>query len=307
MRTMSADVTSAAATLSLALAAAGLARASTVNPLADFNGITFQDFRTTADVEGRLLVGRDLLGSGTLAKNLSATNTDTTIVRRNVNGSFNLQAGNLRLGGTRTGSFNFNGGGTTVADASIGNLVADVESQLRTLSAGLAATTANSVFTLPSGQPAGVTFNAAPNAQGVAIFNVSGDLFSSNLVQSIDIALNNAAEVIINVSGTNINVSGGNFTNVFNSFQARSSVLWNFYEAETLNIDRAFSGSILAPDAHLTGNSPIDGSVAVFSANFSGELHLAPFTGSFDPFIPAPGVAPALAAAGLVAARRRRA
>ncbi|MDX9910770.1 MAG: choice-of-anchor A family protein [Phycisphaerales bacterium] len=288
-----------------AAATATVASASIVNPMADYSLITFQDFRTTSDVEGRMLVGRDLLGSGTLVKNLPTGNFDGVTVGRDVNGNFNLQAGNLRYGNSRTGSFNFNGGGVAIQDPGAGSIVPSIEAMLRNTSTLMAALSPNSSVTPLGVQPAGITFTASPDANGVAVFSIDASLLSSNLAQSFDIVLNGATDVIINVAGSAANVAGGNFNGNFNTPAARSAIIWNFHEASTINVDRGFSGSILGVDATLTGNSPIDGSVAVFSADIHGELHLPTYGGNFGG-VPSPAGSAVLGFAGLIASRRRR-
>ena len=288
-----------------AAATATVASASIVNPMADYSLITFQDFRTTSDVEGRMLVGRDLLGSGTLVKNLPTGNFDGVTVGRDVNGNFNLQAGNLRYGNSRTGSFNFNGGGVAILDPGAGSIVPPIEDLLRDTSTLLAGLSANSSVTPLGAQPGPITFTASPDANGVAVFTIDGSLLSSNLAQSFDIVLNGATDVIINVAGAAINVGGGNFIGNFNTPAARGAVLWNFHQAGTINVDRGFSGSVLGVDATLTGDSPIDGSVAVRSADYRGELHLPTYGGNFGG-VPAPAGSAVLALAGVIASRRRR-
>lgn len=287
----------------VAAIAAGIGSAA-ANPLAEFNGIILNNFNAASDVEGRLLVGGNLTGAGTLAKNLAPGAFDSVLVAGNINGNFNAQAGNLRLSGSRNGSFNFNGGGSQINDPTLPAFVDSVEAQLRASSSFLAGLAATGTVVAPVGQPAGVTFNAVPGAGGVAVFNIDAALLSSNLVQNFNINLNGAAAVIINVSGSAVSINGGNFDGNFTNALGRTGVLWNFYEATTLDINRGFGGSILALDAHLTGNSPIDGAVAVGSADYRGEFHIAPFGGPF--LVPSPATAGLLAMGGLAAARRRR-
>jgi len=88
--------------------------------------------------------------------------------------------------------------------------------------------------------------------------------------------------VIINVNGTNIN---------FNSAMApsmealRPNILWNFYQATNITINGAFSGSILAPYAHVNApNGLLYGQVFVRSWTGPLEVHYVKFTGCI-PFI----------------------
>lgn len=83
-------------------------------------------------------------------------------------------------------------------------------------------------------------------------------------------------KVIINVPGVNVTVGyidwlmkSEDYTKTFNS----SQVLYNFYEAETLNISGALFGSVLAPKADVTGNyGVIDGQLVANS--FYGNIEL---------------------------------
>ena len=50
---------------------------------------------------------------------------------------------------------------------------------------------ATNTVTLPSGQPAGVTFNCVAGGSGIAVFSVNGNsLFQNNLVQQMSINMN---------------------------------------------------------------------------------------------------------------------
>jgi choice-of-anchor A domain-containing protein len=82
----------------------------------------------------------------------------------------------------------------------------------------------------------------------------------------------------------------------------RATTIWNFSQATSLTIDRNFNGAILAPSAHLTNSTAIDGSVFVASMTQNGEVHLPGYTG----VVPAPGTAVLAGLGGLIMAARRR-
>jgi choice-of-anchor A domain-containing protein len=165
---------------------------------------------------------------------------------------------------------------------------------------------ANSVGSLPGN--GSYTFTATPatiDGHRVAIFNVSGDtLFAPNGgFDRLDLGLNGADTVLINVSGTNLNIAknfAGDFTN------NEKKVLFNFYQATTLTVDSNFRAGIFAPLANVTQlGKNFDGTVVAASLNQSAEIHHENFDGYLPFTIPEPSTA-LLAVAGLGFALRRR-
>ncbi|MBX3315791.1 MAG: choice-of-anchor A family protein [Phycisphaeraceae bacterium] len=289
-----------------ALSAGAMAVSASADVLSNWNLIVFNDLTSTQEVEGRTMVGRDLntgaSNYGTMLHRPSHLGVDVLIVGRNLNGgNVQMEAGNLRLGGTRTGNVNFNGGGVQINDPGAASIVSAARSEVQWISNHLAGLVATNTVSIPMGSPAPVNFSAVANVDGVAVFNVNGNqLFGNGFVQQFDIAMNSAASVIINVSGTSITHNQGNFLGGFNPANA-SKILWNFYEAETLNIERALYGAVLAPNAHLTNGNFIAGSVAVENFTQNGEIHLPTYNG----YVPTPGALALLGVAGLFASRRR--
>ncbi len=274
-----------------------------------FNLIVTGDMSLTSEVEGRTFIGGNLSGGGTFGTMLTPSaafaDVDVLLVGGNINVSnINLNAGDLRRSGLRTGGVNFNGvGSQEFVDGSVAAMVPGVAAELASTSGSLQALAANSTVTLPSDQPGPATFNAAPDAFGRAVFNINAaELFTSGLIQSIGLNLNGATSLVINVTGANVNYNnGGNFVGDWLTPAVRASAIWNFFEATSIQIDRNFNGAILAPQAHLTNTTSIDGSVFVGSFTGNGEVHLPNYV------VPAPGAAALLGIAGVVASRRRRA
>lgn len=300
-----------------ALAAAGLGVITSPTLAApefftDFNLVVTSNLQNNSqDVEGRTYVGGNLSGgSPTMAKNLTpAANfvgIDTLVVGGNTSvGNINLQSGDYRRGGTRSGNLNKNGvNQQEIVDANLASRTANLASQMASTSAYLQGLAANSSVTLPSGgQPGAVKYNLAP-VGGTAVFNVlASDVFNSNLIQQIEL-LGSATTIIVNVAGTTVNFNTGNFVGNWLNSGVRASTIWNFYQATSINLDRNFNGAILAPLAHLQNSTAIDGSVFVKSFTQTGEVHLPNFSQTNS--IPVPGAAGVLALSGLVVMRRRR-
>ncbi|MCX5690635.1 MAG: choice-of-anchor A family protein, partial [Planctomycetota bacterium] len=233
------------------------ASAMAAGTFTDFNLAVRGNLDSTSEVEGRTAIGGNLSGSASnygirLTPPSAYLSVDSVIVGGNIGvQNMNVNAGNVRHGGTRSGNINMNGGGSVIADSAAGSAVSAFASQMVSASSFLRGLSATNTVTIPSSQPGPVNFSAIAGGNGIAVFNVSGAaLFSNNRVQQMDIALNDASSVIINVSGTSINWTDGNFVGGFTSAFARSHVLWNFYEATSINLGgRAFNGALLAPAA----------------------------------------------------------
>ncbi|MBS0191295.1 MAG: choice-of-anchor A family protein [Phycisphaerales bacterium] len=291
-----------------AIAASVMVQVAGASAINDWNLIVKNKLTSSSEVEGRTMVGQ-ISGTSNYATKLLPTSAylgiDTLVVGSGGSGSSNYQvnSGRARLFGSKgSATYNMNGGGALIQNDSgvsttINNAWADV-TNASTYCQSLAAT---NTVTLPSGQPAGVTFNCVAGGSGIAVFSVNGNsLFQNNLVQQMSINMNGASTVVINVSGTNITYNGGNMVGGFTVANA-SKIIWNFYQATTLNIDRHFFGAILAPNATMSNSTAIEGSVFTSTFNQNGEVHLPNFGGN----IPAPG-ALALAGFGMVVAGRRR-
>lgn len=286
------------------------ANAMAAGTFSDFNLVVRGNLDSTSEVEGRTAIGGNLSGTSSnygirLTPASSYLSVDSVIVGGNIGvQNMNVNAGNVRLGGTRSGNINMNGGGSVIADPAAGLAVSALGSQMVSTSSFLSGLAATNTVSIPSSQPGPLNFSAIAGSNGVAVFNVNGAaVFNNNRVQQMDIAFNGASSVIINVSGTSINWTDGNFVGSFTTAFARSRVLWNFYEATSINLGgRAFNGALLAPAASVSFQGVIEGSAWVNSMTQRGEVHRPEYAG----FIPAPGAGLALAAAAGFAARRRR-
>jgi len=291
-----------------AIAASVMVQVAGASAINDWNLIVRHNLTTSSEVEGRTIVGGNISGTSNYGTKLlpasNYVNVDSLVIGGSIaSNNYQVNSGRARLFGSKgSANFNMNGGGALIQnDASVTAMVNSAWSDVVNASSYCSSLAATNTVTLPSGQPAGVVFNSIAGPGGVAVFNVNGNaLFQNNLVQQMSINMNGASTVVINVAGTNITYNGGNMVGGFNVPNA-SKIIWNFFEATTLNIDRHFFGAILAPLATMSNSTAIEGSVFTDTFNQNGEVHLPNFNGN----IPAPG-ALALAGFGMVVATRRR-
>ncbi len=245
---------------------------------------------TTLEIVGNLSGGN--LGNNNLIK--------VTGNASNVNGS---NGTTLYAGGTISGNAN---GATFVAGnagnpaptipdapvvASLAAETAQIQADVRALSTALGglAIASNPSTLVWSGGFQTATFNAVDNGAGYAVFNVDQTIFNAQ-----QIAYNFASTtlpVIINVANSNGAIhaaQSGVYTlaaNFLGNARANNQqVIWNFTDAATLDLQRQFQGSVLAPEAALSANT-IEGSVVARMFNQTNEVHLGTYARSIS-FIP---------------------
>jgi choice-of-anchor A domain-containing protein len=180
----------------------------------------------------------------------------------------------------------------------------DIASASTFLSAGNYGTTGNVVYQNQWNQKE-LSLNGADAS--LNIFNLSGSLLGqiggvqpdySDGGGSFHINIPTGSSAIINVSGVNVNFGHpGNFGFFCNGVNCQesgaSNVLFNFYEAQTVDMQSVF-GSILAPFADITyTNGQAQGTVIANSIGGplyrTGEFHFVPYTGLLA--VPAPSSA----------------
>lgn len=295
--------------------------------LGQFNAVIFGNLNSNSEIEGRTLVGGNLLGTGSTyatrtlpASGYAALTVGGNVVANgyvNVNGGgnaavagnvkyMNMNGGTAYIGGNVTGNVNgsqVTGASVTVPDFS--QTMLDLAAQLQTLSA-------NSSISVASNR---ATFNAAPDANGLAVFDITDSNFF-NGIGEIAFNLNGARTVIVNVDLTSATIAenflGGAATAI------ADKVLWNFSAATSLAFNAEFGGSVLAPRASVSNSISLDGTLVAAALTQRGELHQYAFTGTL-PTLSVPATTAlridepagwalfgASAIAGLATRRRRR-
>ncbi|WP_448664431.1 choice-of-anchor A family protein [Sphingomonas sp. CJ20] len=275
--------------------------------LREWNLIVLGDLQSSSEVEGRTFVGGDLNGNSSnyqiKTPAPSSTGQPGLTVVGNVNGGTkNLNNGSGAIvGGNVNSGFNLNGAaqtvkvGGTISNTNVNqntvqsglsqsspSFTADLQQQksllsssLTDLSGTLGGLGANSQLSINGNRG---TFDAAPNADGLAVFSISAAQL--NAIGEIQFNLNGADTAIVNVSGTDILLND----NFLGGTQGLGEhVIWNFPDANKLNLTTAWGGSVLAPKADATTGNYIQGSAVFGSLVQNGEMHLGTYTGSYYP------------------------
>ena len=275
-----------------------------IDALREWNLVVLGNLESSSDVEGRTFVGGNLTGNSsnyaTRATSSPNGQPGLTVVG-NVTGSHkNLNNGSgAAIGGNVSSGFSLNGANQTVKvggaisntnvnqNIVISNLDAsnpafglglqqnktELKSSLGSLSFDMGTLAANSQLSVQGNRG---TFNAQPNAQGLAVFNITAaDL---DRIGEIQFNLNGADTAIVNVSGRSINLND-NFLGGTNNLGER--VIWNFPEAEDLKLTTAWRGSVLAPLADAETRSPVQGSAVFGNLKQYGAMQIGTFKGGY--------------------------
>ena len=314
-----------------------------LDAMGKLNAIVLGNMGMTSDVEGKLFVGGNVGGNGTVAsgatngQGFTASDHASLTVGGNLAGNVNvlngiaLPAVQVAIGNNSTGlgvnaaqsltkvggnffGQNFNPsatkkvsyGGTafqlqpqdaahvskdaTLADGGVNDLQASIaattaafDDNFANLSSALAGLTlaANPSSITMGGQ--GPVFNAVKGGNAFALFNIDAALLSSPELRFN--VTGNAFPIIVNVTGTNVNWTA-NAVGGFDSSLNRS-IIWNFIDATSVNLQRIVHGSVLARNATVTNNTPIEGTLVARHFTQGGEVHLGTFNGTI-PFAAVP-------------------
>jgi choice-of-anchor A domain-containing protein len=255
---------------------------ASASPLEDYNMILFGDFAVSGGsghVHGTAFVGGDLNGQNPefgadLPKSLTV---DTLEVAGDLNASqVTVQAGYLAYGGANyLGNINCNGNGLSggaclKAVSGLDTKAAALHTELSDESAyyaGLAATGSIDLI--------GKSLSYTGGETELAIFNLNGsDLFAQNSNWNLDFGA--ADKVVINVFGDNLASAGGVNLNGGFSHANAANILWNFYEANSIDLGSThWFGSILALDAVFDTANDLNGTLVADSYIGDGQIHIA--------------------------------
>ena len=190
--------------LAAALAStAGRAHAQGLSPseiLQQFNDVIFGNFSTSADVEGRSVIGGNMTGGATFALNANAEAASafaalTVYGSETGTGSYNIDGtGGAVINGSNAGAFTLNAGGSVFVG---GNNTGNVTSNSGSTSIAIAGSNSG---TLNLNDGGSVTIGAG-NTAGVTISNGSG------ASDSVSINGNNSGYLTLNAGGT-VKVNG---------------------------------------------------------------------------------------------------
>lgn len=212
-----------------------------------------------SDVEGGVLVAGNLTASN---YSVNDKNKDAYVTHGNtgyalvVGGNLNYSSGSIKNGNY------FVGGSTTTSSVGLNTATKTTASpvsfdstsaQLKNTSASLANVASTGSSSVAYG---GMTLKGGTG--NVQVFDLtSAALGSVNNFKFSNLHTNDT--LILNISGTNVNLSGG-----YGDF-SKYNVLYNFYEAQTITLNGVgLYGSVLAPLATMTGgNGQINGDVVV--------------------------------------------
>lgn len=239
---------------------------------------------------GSVLVG----GSSAANFNMNGTGGNVTIGGSMTGSQTNMGGGVLTVGGNVATHVNLNSGSSAVIGGAIapgyhvqggsvttGALVSIpvIENHAPTMlefTSQLAGIAATSTATIASGK---ATFSSASAVDGLAVFNIADGQSFFNAINEISFALDGATTVVINVGGSTI-TENENFLGGGAALKAAAAnVIWNFYDATSLTFNTEFWGSVLAPNATVTNNNALNGSVVVNTFLQNGEVHLPVYAG----------------------------
>jgi choice-of-anchor A domain-containing protein len=292
-----------------------------------YNGVTFGDLTSSSQgIDGSAYVGGNLSGNMFSVGEKKTSDTGTTLYvggETSVKG-INAAQGNVYLNGSDKVSTSFekqgNGNlGVYVKGAFSGrDNQKVVHANQGDLSAAAPAISAASVSkystylsTLSGHSYNGKDFNVtndATQSEGtgwdaskVTVYNTSFKELKSGSQNFVTNLKANSGETLI------INVAGDSGTFTLNSNSGKSiagQVIWNFYEATDVKIDRSITGAVLAPNATLSGFSGwTNGSVIANSMKLSnGGLRNTGFVGDLPSMLKTVTNVPEIGGEGMAAA-----
>lgn len=263
----------------LALAAPVSAHANAIGLLTQFNAIVFGSFTSSADVEGRTVVGGDMTGGATFALNpLSGTSSYSALTvygNETSSGNFNIdQGGGLTIQGSNNGNFNLNGGGSAFVGGSNAGSIGSSGGG----SASIGVVGANTGrLSLSSGGSVTVGGSNSGNGQitvggGQGTINVLGSnnaQLTLNNGGSVYVGPGNAGNVSVGGGSANVAVNGSNTAQITTNSSATVQI-----KGDTGNV--SMSGGSLTYAGNVTGNINANGATVTHDPTLSVTAPAAP-------------------------------
>ena len=268
--------------LAISLTLVSTARADINSVLSQWNLVTFGNLNQMGEVEGSSYIGGDVNQTTSFQFAMGNYSTPSSSVTVAVAGNvvsgnpINVNHGSVVVGGSSNSRmFNMNSGGTASSGSSWPAANSPL-SQLSAASSAMSTMSANSSISID--QNNGVVFNCDANAS-LAVFNVTDmDTFERSNVQGFNLnpgALTSTILINVNSLDGSVDWTQGNFFNLFQQDNWQGRVLFNFYNATSLNLHDQFTGYVLAPNADVTaGSHNIDGGLVCNNLLSIGEVHL---------------------------------
>ncbi len=260
-----------------------------------YNVFVFNNLSITgADTGGRIAVGGTAsfpnyysIGQH-IIDTFSAPNNDNLVVDASIaSGPANVFNGNAYEGVAGASTAAMNGGTLKVGGGSPISVAAQAVS-LRAYATQLSQLTANSTVSVSGSSVTLTGTDSKLEVFSLPIADLGGTF-------NLNINVNPLATILINVLGTSVTTSNSGFflngTQVIgDSALGYQKILFNFYQATNINFGGTFQGTVLAPNADITGsNGQVDGGLIAKSFTGSSEFHDLLFTGTLPAQTPEPG------------------
>ena len=212
----------------------------------------------------------------------------------------NQNGGDITVGGSLVYAYNNEGGGTVTVggfhnggvsspvflpEVSIGINVEDIRTRFEILSTELSSLSTNGIieagnFLTPDDEGGIILVPPGETAENneILVFNVDASFFEGDAPTFS----NRDITTVVNVSGANFTIKDFEFSDEY------ENVVFNFYQALTLDVDSTFGASILAPFADTENTSEINGSLVTNNYVNSGLISPPVFEGDLTPWEPEP-------------------
>ena len=228
--------------------------------------------------------GGNITVGGSITNTLDNQNGGDITVGSSITAAYNNQGG----GNVTVGFYDIGGSASSpvlLPEVSIGINVEDIRTRFEILSTELSTLSTNGIieagnFLTPDNE-GGITLTLpgeTADDNDILVFDVDASFFDGDAPSFF----NSDITTVVNVSGANFIIKDFDFDDEY------ENVVFNFYEALTLDIDSVFGASILAPFADTENTSEIKGSLVTNNYINSGLISPPVFEGDLTPWEPEP-------------------